>query len=119
MTTATPKLPTTEQLNAYADKLPAIYREILAAMQNSDPLRRYGGGIDPRGFWDQLTGSRSEYTRGEYSYAIEQLEKRGFLGYDDSVGFYFPTDACEELMATITGKRAKTVEVPDLPEPNW
>jgi hypothetical protein len=119
MSTLAVKKPTPEQIKAYAETLPAIYREILGAMQNADPLRRYGGGIDPRGFWQELVGSRSEYTRGEYNYAVEQLEKRGFLGYDDSVGFYFPTDACEELMAVLTGKRAKTVEVPDLPEPNW
>ncbi len=118
-TSTTAKTPTTEQLKAYADKLPAIYREILTAMHAADPHRRYGVGIDAQAFWNQLLQLVSEYSRTDYRYAIERLEARGFLEYQDETGFWKLADVGEELMAAVTGKRAPKVVVPDLPHPNW
>ncbi len=49
--------PTPEQLKAYADQLPEIYREILAAFQFADPNRQYGEGV--------LESTLKNYLRGK------------------------------------------------------
>jgi hypothetical protein len=43
--TATKPMPTEQQLQAYAQKLPQIYREILESIQQVDPYRRRNEGV--------------------------------------------------------------------------
>ncbi|MCU0706010.1 MAG: hypothetical protein MUF18_18760 [Fimbriiglobus sp.] len=118
MSTA-PTLPSPEKIKAYADELPEIYRLVLSALHAADPDRRYGEGVVPTLLWQQLAGVRSEYVRREYLRALEELEGKGFLYDDDENGLWGVTPLGEELLAAVTGKRAKNVVVPPLPKLNW
>lgn len=117
--TATPTMPTPDQLKAYADSLPDIYRQVLTALSDAAPDRRYGDGVMAYAVWQQLAGVRSEYVRRDYSYALDELEQSGFLGFTDEINLWQITPLGEELLAAVTGKRARKVTVPALPKPNW
>jgi hypothetical protein len=116
---ATATMPTPEQLKAYADSLPDIYRQVLKALHAADPDRRYGDKVIPHLLWQQLATVRSEYVHREYQFALEELAQSGFLVYEDEPDWWRVTDVGEELLTAVTGKRAKTVVVPPLPKPNW
>lgn len=116
---ATATMPTPEQLKAYAESLPDIYRMVLKALHAANPDRREGDGVHGYEFWQQLVAVRSEYVRGDYAHALENLEASEFVRYDEEIGFYMFTPLGEDLMAAVTGKRAKKVVVPPLPKPNW
>ena len=49
--------PTPEQLKAYVEQLPELYREIIAAFQFADPNRQYGEGV--------LESTLKNYLRGK------------------------------------------------------
>lgn len=55
----TATLPTPEQLRAYADQMPAVYRDIFIAIRGADPYRRVGEGV--------LHGSVLNVMRGRMS----------------------------------------------------
>jgi len=118
-TAAPVRLPTPEQMKAYADELPEIYREIVQAIQRADPERRYGHGISPRAVLSELAKSRLPFNRREFLTAVEQLMELGFLKDFDDGEFWLVTDLGEDLVATVTGLKAKRVEVPPLPKPKW
>ena len=143
---ATKTEPTDEQIRAYADKLPGIYREVLAAFPSEAPNRRLGDGlllssIDAR-FQETMP---PDYRTRDLNSAVSQLEARGFLARGDrakrdglpghglGVGhmmaqalrtlesdpFLVPTYLGERLITAVTGHSAAEKEVPPLPEPTW
>ena len=58
--TATKSLPPADYLSDYAQKLPKIYRDVLAAFQLADPNRRYGEGL--------FLATLRNYYLGKYCY---------------------------------------------------
>lgn len=115
--TAVKPLPTPEQLRAYADQLPEIYRDVLKAFQESDPNRFFGDGLATGTLHAYLHGGR--HNKHELEIALGRLEEAEFFRYDDLLGFYFPTPLGEELLAVVSGRRPQVIAVPHLPKPTW
>jgi hypothetical protein len=113
------KTPTPEQLKAYADSLPEIYRRVLRSFHMTDPERRYGDGIAANAFWSEVLNSPSGYTRHDYRHALGQLQARGFLAFEEEIGYWRFTDLGEALLGVVVGGIAPKVTVPDLPDPKW
>jgi hypothetical protein len=116
---ATATMPTPDQIKAYAESLPDIYRQVLTALHTADPDRRYGDGVVSYQLWQQLTAVRSQYARRDYEFALQELEQSGFVRHLEDIPFWQVTELGEELLAAVTGRRAKKVVVPALPKPNW
>jgi hypothetical protein len=119
--TATPvRLPTPEQMKAYADELPEIYRKIVHGLAAVQPDRVIGQSV----FLYDLLSALAEapaphYPAVVYYRAIEHLRDSGFLAGEPESRALQPTDLGEELIAAVTGKRAEPLLVPALPKPNW
>ncbi len=118
-------LPTTDQLKAYADQLPEIYREVLSVFATADPYRRYHGDLSletilahvlNRG---QKSDGSSLYDSEELLLALVRLKNKDLLVRDDVEPYYHPTSTGEELIAILTGRHARKVSIPELPQPNW
>ena len=124
-TTATKPLPTAEQLKAYADQLPDIYRDVLSAFTTADPRRRYHGDLSLETILAhvhnrrQASGNAEVYDPQELMLALINLADAGFLVRVEPDPYYFPTEVGEELIAVLTGRRAPKLAVPDLPQPTW
>lgn len=119
-TTAAKPLPTPEQLKAYADQLPEIYRHVLTAFSTANPSRLAGEGLFAGTLATHVVNRGGRFQPEEITLALYQLDDAGFLttevgGFD----FYTPTPVGEELIAALTGWRAKRVTVPELPKPTW
>ena len=143
--TATKTEPTDEQLQAYADRLPGIYREVMASFPNSSPNRRVGDGL----YLSSIDGRLQEIMPADYrthdlTRAVAQLEARRFLSRDagspstprfgvfpdysaivaqalrdDGDPFLAPTALGERLITALTGHTPAERDIPPLPEPTW
>ena len=125
--------PTNEQLKAYADKLPDVYRTALAAF-----IQRYEDGISVRRAGTSVKFSRIRTEVQEVHPALQdtdvktmldQLLGRDFLklnlpyDHEDFTNFqfwdYIPTLLGERLIAAVTGVEPVPEAIPALPEPVW
>jgi len=116
MATATKKMPTAAQMKAYADQLPAIYRDLLKAMAQTDPERVVGDVFVAHLVHSKLEG---KYSRRAIEGCLMELESQNYLSLEDRVGAIELTDLGEELLAAVTGKKPKAEVVPKLPKPTW
>jgi hypothetical protein len=111
-------LPSGEQLRAYADQLPEMYHAILTAFQEADPNRfEYDGLL--AGTLRAKLATDTDYNEAEIGVAMGRLIEAGFFRYEDYPGVYRPTRLGEELLAVVTGRRARRFQVPELPKPSW
>ena len=133
--------PTAEQLKAYADQLPELYREVLAAIRAVNPHRRVGEGVFPSQIRNHLSNEyeRSERRWGlndaggayplkvgaltdiEFEQLLDTLAVNGFIHdpLDTRLGRLIPTDLGEQLISILTGVPPRRVELPPLPKPTW
>lgn len=145
---ATKTEPTDEQLRAYADKLPAIYRDVLAAFPGESSNRRAGDGL----YLSSIASRFQEIMPADYrprdlARAMAQLEGRGFITRASADGtppnpfittaelvqdylaravgdsghdpFVAPTPLGERLITVLTGHQPVERDIPPLPEPTW
>lgn len=78
--TETAPQPTDEQLRAYADQLPELYREILSAFQFADPNRQFGEGVLESTLKNYLRGkSLSTGSSRDHDYRQKRLEHKTHL----------------------------------------
>ena len=112
-------IPTAEELKAYADRLPPIYREVLAAFQQADPNRMKGDPVAFGTLRSTLLNEAKEYTDPELELAIGKLVDMGFLDESDFPEWFTPTPIGDALIAIITGKPVRPVSIPELPTPTW
>jgi len=114
-------MPTPVQLKEYADSLPPIYRDILAAFgRAASPYRHYMEGMSVDVLLTELVNGKAKRTEAEVYSALEKLEREGFFRLDVSdLAYVSPTALGEELLEVVSGKKADMVPVPDLPKPNW
>lgn len=123
--TATKTEPTDEQLKAYAERLPEIYKQVLAAFPDQSPDRRAGDGLAYESVDEYLVRSAPDWYRTQdLPKVLEQLERREFVKwhrYSDHPGVDFctPTPLGERLITSLTGHRPTEREIPPLPEPTW
>ena len=105
-----------QELREYAESLPPIYREILAAFPRIEPNRKAGYGLGFQTLAADFDDRGLEFTLGEVIQACEELERNGLVVIKHRV-FVSPTERGERLISAITGKKPKAVTVPPLPVP--
>lgn len=105
-----------EELRQYADSLPAIYREILAAFPRIEPHRRQGYGLAFQTLAADFADRHINYGLGEVIQACEELQQRRIVDIKHRI-FAHPTPLGERLIAILSGQEAAAVTIPKLPEP--
>ncbi|OWK45218.1 hypothetical protein [Fimbriiglobus ruber] len=115
-------LPTPEQLKAYADQLPSIYRDVLTAIPEVSVNYRASLTFAIPVLVVYLNNHNPNYHEYDILAAVDRLERQKFLTVDHGAEGIFatPTTLGEELIATLTGKRPEgKAPFPDLPKPTW
>jgi hypothetical protein len=111
-------MPTDDELRTYANDLPPIYRDVLAAFPAVDPDRKAGYGLAYQTLTAHFAERGPSYGLGQVKQACEQLAGAGFL--EVKHGFFaHPTALGERLIAALTGRAAPAEQVPALPKPAW
>lgn len=105
-----------QELQAYVQKLPAIYREILAAFPRIEPSRKAGYGLAFQTLATDFKSRGSSFGAGEIINACNQLQQHGIVEIKHHL-FVHPTGYGERLIGAITGLPAPAAEVPVLPTP--
>lgn len=123
-------MPTDDELRAYVEQLPPIYRDILAAYPAINPERKFGGSLMAMSLVDRLgpdiDDQRGEFFDAEYDEdevldALYQLEARHFLDRHPALGAasFSPTPLGERLITLLTGSTPRPKGAPPLPQPAW
>jgi hypothetical protein len=98
----------------YAKSLPEIYRDILAAFPQFDPVRKFGYGLSFQSLYAALAG---KYTLGQIQSACEEMAKAGVMEIRNGI-FATPRPTGEELIAAVSGAQvAPMISVPPFPSP--
>jgi hypothetical protein len=109
-------MPTDEQLRTYAQSVPAIYREILAAFPRIEPNRRQGYGLAFQTFAADFENQGLNFNLSEIIQACQELERNGLVEIKNRI-FVHPTSLGERLVTLISGRQAAAVKVEPLPAP--
>jgi hypothetical protein len=107
---------TEEELRRYAESLPPIYREILAAFPRIEPTRRQGDGLAFQTLAVDFDSQGKGFSLGQIMQACEQLEQQGLIKTKHRI-FAHPTPLGERIIGIITGQLAQPVTVDRLPSP--
>ena len=105
-----------QELQEYVEKLPTIYREILAAFPRIEPSRKAGYGLAFQTLGTDFQSRGIGFGTGEIINACDQLRLHGIVEINHHL-FVHPTEYGERLIGAITGVTAPTAEVPVLPTP--
>jgi hypothetical protein len=111
-------MPTDAEMAAYAQQLPQIYRDILAAFPEVEPGRKAGFGLAFQTLTAHFYNRKIGHALDEVREACRQLAAAGLVEIHNEI-FAHPTELGERLIAILTGKRAPVMRVPDLPRPTW
>ena len=109
-------MPTDDELRVYAQSLPPIYGEILAAFQRIEPTRRAGYGLGFQTLASDFESRKLSYALSDVIQACDQLERHGLVEIKHRV-FVHPTEYGERLIQAMTGHKPSTSCVPPLPPP--
>lgn len=112
-------MPTDEQLREYAEQLPQIYRDVLAAFPGVNPDRKSGYGLTVETILDHLIDSDCGHDTADVQDALRKLEERGFLTANRPMAWYSPTTLGERLVTVVTGHTPRPSGAPPLPVPTW
>jgi hypothetical protein len=107
---------TNQQLQAYAESLPEIYREILSAFPRLEPTRRQGYGLAFQTLNADFQDRGLDFGLPEIFAACEELQHKGMVEVKHRV-FVHPTPLGEQLVAILSGGTSPRVKVPVLPSP--
>ena len=99
------------ELTDDVDSLPEIYRDILAAFPQFNPTRTVGYGLSYQSLSSALD---DKYRLGQIKTACESMAAGGVMEIKNDI-FACPTPLGEELITTITGIAAPTLEVEPFP----
>jgi hypothetical protein len=112
-------MPSDKDLKGYADHLPPIYRDILAAFPSIEPGRKAGYGLAFQTLAMHFVNEDRKYAFAEVQEACHRLAERGFFEIRNGI-FAHPTDLGERLIATVTDRPpAAHSGVPQLPALTW
>jgi hypothetical protein len=114
-----PPPPPAEQLRAYAQQLPDIYRDILVAFQTSGPPRTEGDPVAFGTIHMHLLNEGKTYTEAQLGAALDKLVANGFVSERDFLTWFAPTRWGEALIGLLTGTTTRPAIVPDLPQRTW
>ena len=99
------------ELTDDVDSLPEIYRDILAAFPQFNPTRTVGYGLSYQSLSSALD---DKYRLSQIKTACESMAAGGVMEINHDI-FACPTPLGEELITTITGIAAPTLEVEPFP----
>jgi hypothetical protein len=105
---------TEEELTRYAESLPPIYREILAAFPRLEPGRKQGYGLAFQTLAADFDSHRMGFTLGQIMQACQGLAEQGIVEIKHRI-FAHPTPLGERLIGIITGQLAQSVTIDKLP----
>jgi len=112
-------MPTDDKMREYAERLPPIYRHIMAAFPEIEPGRKAGYGLAFQTLTAHFFNTRRQYGFEEVRQACTLLAQNGFLEIRKEI-FAHPTDLGEQLIAAVTDKpTASPAMVPELPARTW
>ena len=97
----------------YVTSLPDIYREVLSAFPALEPSRKAGYGLAYQTLYEHL---QDRHTLGEIIEACRQMQEGAAVEIKNKL-FVHPTSLGEEIIAELTGKRAREPHVPPFPKP--
>jgi len=100
----------------YAETLPEIYREVLAAFARIEPNRKAGYGLALQTIAADFEGRGLGFTLGDTIEACQQLQDKGFVQIKNRI-FVHPTERGERLITVITGREPRRASIPPLPAP--
>jgi hypothetical protein len=107
---------TEEELTHYAESLPSIYREILAAFPRLEPGRKQGYGLAFQTLAVDFESQHKGFDLGQIMQASQELERKGLVKIKHRI-FAHPTALGERLIGIISGREAQAVTVDELPSP--
>ena len=110
--------PTDQQLREYAEKLPDIYREILAVFPAASPFRRTGDGLTGETIEEYVTDKNPDIRADDVFEALTNLVNQQFLDCSHNIIFQ-PSPIGERLITIVTGRAPRKIPIPDLPAPTW
>lgn len=112
-------MPSADEMVAYANDLPPIYRDILAAFPTIEPHRQAGYGLAFPTLAMYFANRQRGHSLGDVQVACRRLADNGFLEIKNEV-FAHPTDLGEQLIAIVADRpRASNADVPQLPARTW
>lgn len=112
-------MPSETEMTAYAKRLPAIYRDVLAAFPDVEPTRKSGYGLAFQTLAIHFANTGRGYSMGDVQNACKNLANQGFLEIRNGI-FAHPTEIGEQLIATVAHRpAAAAASVPELPSPTW
>ena len=112
-------MPSDAEMKQYAENLPSIYRDIMAAFPRIEPGRKAGYGLAFQTLTMHFANTGRGYGFWEVQEACKQLANSGFIEIRNDI-FAHPTDLGEQLIAVITGgPRASSPVIPQLPARTW
>lgn len=112
-------MPSDAEMAAYAQQLPSIYRDVLAAFPEIEPRRKAGYGLAFQTLAMHFVNTRRRWLLGDVQEACRQLTEHGFLEIKNGI-FAHPTNLGEQLIAAVTGGPPASNEgVPQLPAQPW
>ena len=94
----------TDKWRSYAERLPDIYRDILAAFPAIEPGRKKGYGLAFQTLTMHFINTSKQWSLGDVEAACKQLAENGFIEIKNGI-FAHPTEDGEELIAAVTGKK--------------
>ena len=107
---------TEEELRHYAESLPPIYQEILAAFPRLEPGRKQGYGLAFQTLAVDFDSRQKGFDLGQIMQACQELERQGLVKIKHRI-FAYPTPLGERLIGIIAGQEALSVTVDELPSP--
>jgi hypothetical protein len=112
-------MPSDAEITAYAQRLPDIYREILAAFPEIEPGRKAGYGLAIQTLTMHFFNTRRPFSLDDVQEACKRLADEGFIETKNQF-FVHPTPLGERLIAAVTGMPpASSPSLPDLPARTW
>jgi hypothetical protein len=99
------------QLRPYAQPLPPIYREILAAFPRIEPNRRQGYGLAFQTMAADFENRGLAFNLGEIIQACQELKWNGLVDIKNRI-FVHPTALGEHLVAIVSGQQAPDTSPP-------
>ena len=97
----------------YLQTMPQLYKDVLGAFPQSDPMRAAGDGLAYQSIYSVLEG---KYSAREIKLACEQLAQGHAVEIKHTI-FIHPTGLGEQLIAAVSGVQAGERKIPTFTPP--
>lgn len=97
----------------YLQTMPQLYKDVLGAFPQADPMRATGDGLAYQSIYSVLEG---KYSAREIKLACEQLAQGHAVEIQHTI-FIHPTELGEQLIAAVSGVQAGERKIPTFTPP--